>query len=74
MPVQESKSLCPRCGGSIWQAASVYDDDKCIICGWRKVVLSPDALSQISMYTGKPHIEDRYQSHRSFAEKPTAAA
>ncbi|MCH2320347.1 MAG: hypothetical protein MK384_01680 [SAR202 cluster bacterium] len=74
MPVQESSSLCPRCQGPVWQAASVYDDDKCIICGWRKIALSLDAVRQIRIYTGKPHIEDRYQSHRSFAEKPTAAA
>jgi len=57
---------CQRCGGTIVATTSSYDDDKCANCGWREMMLSPDAERQVRLYIGKRHIEDRYQSHRTF--------
>ncbi|MCH2321317.1 MAG: hypothetical protein MK384_06640 [SAR202 cluster bacterium] len=67
MTVKKNSPLCPRCGGRVWQDASEHDDDKCIVCGWRQVELSPDAISQIKIYTGKQRIEGNHQRYRTLA-------
>jgi len=67
MVTKESRPLCPRCGGGVWQDASDHDDDKCIVCGWRQIELSPDAINQIRIYTGKPRIEGSHKRYRTLS-------